>query len=82
MDLVTGSRNRVPVARSSAGPLERAAARTRSSSAPERELEGSRGSSRAARRPIGSCVIYNSNRDIVEVARAIAEATEALPTAV
>jgi gamma-glutamyl:cysteine ligase YbdK (ATP-grasp superfamily) len=48
----------------------------------ERELEGvreilSRGNSAA-----GQLHVYNANRDIVEVAREIADATEALPASV
>jgi len=81
MDLATGSRNRLPVARlirRTIGELRPHAVELGS----ERELEGvtdilARGSS--ADRQLR---VFNSNRDIVEVARAIAEATEALPTAV
>jgi glutamate---cysteine ligase / carboxylate-amine ligase len=78
MDLASPSRNRVPVARlirRTVGEL-RPHARELGS---ERELEGvlailGRGSSsdRQLR-------VYNANRDIVEVAREIADATEALP---
>jgi carboxylate-amine ligase len=78
MDLETASRNRVPVARL----IRRTVADLRPHArelGSERELEGvleilGRGSSsdRQLR-------VYNANRDIVEVARAIAEATEALP---
>jgi carboxylate-amine ligase len=78
MDLATGSRNRAPVARlirRTVGEL-RPHARELGS---ERELEGvlailGRGSSsdRQLR-------IYNANRDIVEVTREIAEATESIP---
>jgi gamma-glutamyl:cysteine ligase YbdK (ATP-grasp superfamily) len=78
MDLATASRNRVPIARlirRTVGEL-RPHARELGS---ERELEGvleilGRGSSsdRQLR-------VFNANRDIVEVARAIAEASEALP---
>jgi gamma-glutamyl:cysteine ligase YbdK (ATP-grasp superfamily) len=81
MDLATGSRIRVPVARlirRTVAALQPHAADLGS----ERELEGvleilNRGSSsdRQLR-------IYNANRDIVEVAREIAVATEALPAAV
>jgi carboxylate-amine ligase len=81
IDLATGSRNRVPVARlirRTVGEL-RPHARELDS---DRELEGvleilGRGSS--ADRQLR---IYNANRDIVEVAREIAEATEAVPTPV
>ena len=81
MDLETASRNRVPVARL----VRRTVADLRPHArelGSERELEGvleilGRGSSsdRQLR-------VYNANRDIVEVARAIAEATEALPVSV
>ena len=78
MDLATGSRNRVPVARivrRTVGDL-RPHARELGS---ERELEGvlailGRGSS--ADRQLR---VFNANRDIVEVARSIADATEAIP---
>jgi glutamate---cysteine ligase / carboxylate-amine ligase len=81
MDLATGSRNRAPVARlirRTVGEL-RPHARELGS---ERELEGvlellGRGSS--ADRQLR---IYNANRDIAEVAREIANATEALPAVV
>jgi carboxylate-amine ligase len=78
MDLATGSRIRVPVARL----IRRTFAELRPHArelGSERELEGilellARGSSsdRQLR-------IYNANRDIAEVAREIAEATEKLP---
>ena len=81
MDLATGSRNRTPVARlirRTIGEL-RPHARELGS---ERELEGilailGRGSSsdRQLR-------VYNESRDIVTVARAIADATDALPVPV
>ena len=78
MDLATGRRNRVPIARlvrRTVGEIEPHARELGC----ERELEGisailSRGSSADAQ-----LRIYNANRDIVEVAREIAEATEALP---
>jgi carboxylate-amine ligase len=78
MDLATGSRNRVPVARivrRTVGDL-RPHARELGS---ERELEGvlailGRGSS--ADRQLR---VFNANRDITEVARSIADATEAIP---
>jgi carboxylate-amine ligase len=78
MDLSTGSRNRVPVARVIRRTISELRPHARELGS-ERELEGvlellGRGSSsdRQLR-------VYNANRDIVEVARAIAEATEALP---
>jgi carboxylate-amine ligase len=78
MDLATGSRNRVPVSRlirRTVDELRPHAAELGS----ERELEGiseilARGSS--ADRQLR---VYNANRDIVEVARAIADATEFVP---
>ena len=78
MDLASGRRNRVPVARLIRRTIAELLPHARELGS-ERELEGvleilSRGSSsdRQLR-------IYNANRDIVEVAREIADATEALP---
>ena len=81
MDLATGSRNRIPVARLIRRTLDELRPHAVELGS-ERELEGiteilARGSS--ADRQLR---VFNSNRDIVEVARAIAEATEALPAAV
>jgi carboxylate-amine ligase len=81
MDLGTGRRNRVPVARIIRRTLAEIAPHARELGS-ERELDGileilSRGSS--ADRQLR---IYNSNRDTVEVAREIADATEALPALV
>jgi len=78
MDLGSGRRNRIPVARLVRRTLAVVAPHARELGC-ERELEGvrdilSRGSS--ADRQLR---IYNTNRDIVEVAREIADATEALP---
>jgi gamma-glutamyl:cysteine ligase YbdK (ATP-grasp superfamily) len=81
MDLASGKRNRVPVSRlirRTVGEL-RPHARELGS---ERELEGvleilARGNS--ADRQLR---IYTANRDIVEVAREVAEATERLPAPV
>ena len=80
MDLATGRRNRQPVAQLIRRRLRELEPHARELGS-ERELEGvleilGRGSSsdRQLR-------IYNANRDIVEVAREIAEATEALPAA-
>ncbi|CAN5837392.1 carboxylate-amine ligase [soil metagenome] len=78
MDLGSGRRNRIPVARLVRRTLAEVAPHARELGC-ERELEGvrdilSRGSS--ADRQLR---IYNTNRDIVEVAREIADATEALP---
>ena len=81
MDLASGRRNRVPVARLIRRTIAELLPHARELGS-ERELEGvleilSRGSSsdRQLR-------IYNANRDIVEVAREIADATEALPVSV
>ena len=81
MDLATGSRNRQPVARL----IRRTVKELRPHAAElgsERELEGisailARGSS--ADRQLR---VFNASRDITEVARAIADATEALPASV
>ena len=78
MDLAHPSRNRIPVARLIRRTVNELRPHARELGS-ERELEGvlailGRGSSsdRQLR-------IYNANRDIVEVAREIADATEALP---
>ena len=79
MDLATGGRNRQPLARL----IRRTVEELRPHAADlgsERELEGvsailARGSS--ADRQLR---VFNASRDITEVARAIADATEALPT--
>jgi glutamate---cysteine ligase / carboxylate-amine ligase len=81
MDLGTGRRNRVPVARLIRRTLAEIDPHARELGS-ERELEGilellDRGSS--ADRQVR---IYNTNRDTVEVAREIADATEALPVLV
>jgi glutamate---cysteine ligase / carboxylate-amine ligase len=78
MDLVTGSRNRVPVARIVRRTIRDLRPHARDLGS-ERELEGvlailGRGSS--ADRQLR---IFHANRDIVEVARSIADATEAIP---
>ena len=81
MDLESGRRNRVPIARVVRKTLAEIEPHARELGS-ERELEGileilTRGNS--ADRQLR---IYNSNRDIVEVAREIADATEALPVPV
>ncbi len=81
MDLGSGRRNRIPVARLVRRTLAEIAPHARELDC-DRELEGvreilSRGSS--ADRQLR---IFNANRDIVEVAREIADATERLPAAV
>jgi gamma-glutamyl:cysteine ligase YbdK (ATP-grasp superfamily) len=76
MDLATGRRNRVAVAQLVRRRLKELEPHARELGS-ERELEGiteilrrGNGSDRQLR-------VYNANRDIVEVAREIAEATEA-----
>jgi carboxylate-amine ligase len=80
MDLATGRRNRVPIARLVRRTLAELEPHARELGS-ERELEGisdllARGSSADHQ-----LRIYNANRDIVEVACEIAEATESLPAA-
>jgi gamma-glutamyl:cysteine ligase YbdK (ATP-grasp superfamily) len=81
MDLASASRNRAPIARLVRRTVSDLRPHARELGS-ERELEGvlailGRGSSsdRQLR-------IYNANRDIVEVAREIANATEAVPATV
>ena len=81
MDLATGSRNRVPVARLVRRTVAELRPHARELES-DRELEGviailGRGSSSDQQ-----LRIYNARRDIVEVAREIANATEALPSRV
>ncbi len=81
MDLGSGRRNRVPIARVVRRTLAEIEPHARELGS-ERELEGileilARGNS--ADRQLR---IFNSNRDITEVAREIAEATESLPVLV
>jgi carboxylate-amine ligase len=81
MDLGSGRRNRIPVSRLVRRTVAEISPHARELGS-ERELEGvleilGRGNS--ADRQLR---VYNSNRDIVEVAREIADATEALPAAV
>ena len=80
MDLATGRRNRIPVAQLVRRTVREVEPHARELGS-ERELEGiaeilSRGN--GADRQLR---IFNANRDIVEVAREIAIATEALPVA-
>jgi glutamate---cysteine ligase / carboxylate-amine ligase len=81
MDLASGRRNRIPVSRLIRRTVAEIGPHARELGS-ERELEGvleilARGNS--ADRQLR---IYNTNRDIVEVAREIADATEALPAGV
>jgi len=78
MDLATGKRNRVPVARLIRRALKEIEPHARELGS-ERELEGvgeilarGNGSDRQLR-------VFNANRDIVEVVREIADATEVVP---
>jgi glutamate---cysteine ligase / carboxylate-amine ligase len=78
MDLATGRRNRVPVARLIRRTLKEIAPHARELGS-ERELEGideilarGNGADRQLR-------VFNANRDIVEVVQEIAAATEAIP---
>ncbi|HLF00268.1 MAG TPA: carboxylate-amine ligase [Gaiellaceae bacterium] len=78
IDLASGRRNRIPIARLIRRTLAEIEPHARELGS-ERELEGisailARGSS--ADRQLR---VYNANRDIVEVAREIADASEALP---
>jgi carboxylate-amine ligase len=78
MDLATGRRNRVPVAQIVRRTLRELEPHARELGS-ERELEGVAeilGRGNSAERQLR---IYNANRDIVEVVREIALATEALP---
>jgi glutamate---cysteine ligase / carboxylate-amine ligase len=78
MDLATGRRIRVPVSKLLRRTLRELEPHARELGS-ERELEGiedllARGNSAA-----GQLRVFNANRDIVEVVRAIADATETLP---
>jgi carboxylate-amine ligase len=78
MDLATGRRIRVPVSKLLRRTLRELEPHARELGS-ERELEGiedllARGNSAS-----GQLRVFNANRDIVEVVRAIADATEALP---
>jgi carboxylate-amine ligase len=80
MDLATGRRNRVPVAQLIRRTLRDVEPHARELGS-ERELEGVReilGRGNGADRQLR---VWNANRDIVEVARAVAEATEAATVA-
>jgi carboxylate-amine ligase len=78
MDLATGRRNRVPVAQlirrtlRDVEPHARELGSDRELEGIRRILDGGNGADRQLR-------IYNANRDIVEVVREIAEATETVP---
>jgi glutamate---cysteine ligase / carboxylate-amine ligase len=78
MDLVTGRRNRVPVAQLIRRRLRDLEPHARELGA-ERELEGIREILRRGNGSDRQLRVFNANRDIVEVVREIAEATEATP---
>jgi carboxylate-amine ligase len=76
MDLTTGNRNRVPVAQLVRKRLAEVEPHARELGS-DRELEGIREILRRGNGADRQLRVYNANRDIVEVAREIAEATEA-----
>jgi glutamate---cysteine ligase / carboxylate-amine ligase len=78
MDLATGRRNRVPVARLIRRTASELMPHARELGS-ERELEGILSILARGNGADHQLRIYNANRDIVEVAREIADATEALP---
>ena len=81
MDLATGRRNRVPISQLVRRTLRDVEPHARELGC-ERELEGIRdilGRGSSAKRQLR---IFNANRDIVEVVREIADATEAAPATV
>ena len=81
MDLGSGRRNRIPVARLVRRTLAEIAPHARDLGS-ERELEGVREILARGSSSDRQLRIFNANRDIVEVAREIADATERLPAAV
>jgi carboxylate-amine ligase len=81
IDLTTGRRNRVPVAQLVRRTLRELEPHARELGS-ERELEGVRELLDRGNSAERQLRIWNANRDIVEVVREIAEATEALPAAV
>jgi gamma-glutamyl:cysteine ligase YbdK (ATP-grasp superfamily) len=76
MDLATGRRNRVPVARLVRRRLKDLEPHAQELGS-ERELEGVTDILRRGNGSDRQLRVYNANRDIVEVAREIADATEA-----
>jgi carboxylate-amine ligase len=78
MDLGSGRRNRVPIARVVRWTLADLEPHARELGS-ERELEGVHEILARGNSADGQLRVYNANRDITEVARAIADATEALP---
>ncbi len=78
MDLATGRRNRVPVAQLVRRTLRDLEPHARELGS-ERELEGIREILARGNSADRQLRIYNANRDIVEVVREIADATEVVP---
>jgi carboxylate-amine ligase len=78
MDLATGRRNRVPVAQLVRRTLRDLEPHARELGC-ERELEGIRAILARGNGADRQLRIFNANRDIVEVVREIADATEAVP---
>ena len=75
IDLATGRRNRVPVAQLVRRTLREIEPHARELGS-ERELEGDPRDPRARQRLRPAAPVFNANRDIVEVVREIAAATE------
>jgi carboxylate-amine ligase len=80
MDLATGRRNRVPVAQLIRRTLRDLEPHARELGS-DRELEGIRAILDRGNGADRQLRIYNANRDIVEVVREIADATEVVPAA-
>jgi carboxylate-amine ligase len=78
IDLATGRRNRVPVAQLVRRTLRDLDPHARELGC-ERELEGIREILARGNSSTRQLRIYNANRDIVEVVREIADATEVVP---
>ncbi|HET9288218.1 MAG TPA: glutamate--cysteine ligase [Gaiella sp.] len=78
MDLDTGRRIRVPVSKLLRRTLRELEPHARELGS-ERELEGIEDLLARGNSATGQLRVFNANRDIVEVVRAIADATEALP---
>jgi carboxylate-amine ligase len=78
MDLATGRRIRVPLAKLVRRTLRELEPHARELGS-ERELEGIRAILERGNSADAQLRVFNANRDIVEVVRAIADATEALP---
>jgi carboxylate-amine ligase len=76
MDLKTGNRNRVPLSQVIRKRLDDVEPHARELGS-DRELEGIREILRRGNGADRQLRVYNANRDIVEVAREIADATEA-----